>query len=70
MGGVTDWVRRALGELGLDAPDKDVKAYIAREAPDVPQGQISLALRKLRGRGVSSRRKPDSGAPSQRHPKT
>jgi hypothetical protein len=49
MGGVTRWVRIALAELGQDAPDADIKAYIREKAPDVPQSQIGLALRKLRG---------------------
>ncbi len=55
MGDVTAWVRKALADLGQGASDKDVKAYIAREAPTVPQGHISLALRRLRG-GASALR--------------
>jgi hypothetical protein len=52
MGGATAWVRRALGELGADATDVAVKAYIRKKEPTVPESQIGLALRKLRGRVV------------------
>jgi hypothetical protein len=61
MAGVTDWVRRALAELGPDAPDAEVKAYIRENAPDVPETQVSLALRKLRGEVVPSRKKHPRG---------
>jgi hypothetical protein len=54
MGGVADWVRRALAELGPNAPDRDVKAYISKHAPTVPQGHISLALRKIRGKTIAA----------------
>ena len=54
MAGATDWVRRALAELGPDAPDKEVKAYIRGKAPSVPESQVSLALRKLRGKVISA----------------
>ena len=56
MGGTTDWVRRALAHLGADAPDKDVKAYIASQDRTVPVAQISLALRKIRGKTISASR--------------
>jgi hypothetical protein len=48
MGNTTGWVRRALADLGPNASDKDVEAYIRDKAPEVPQGQISLALCKIR----------------------
>ena len=50
MAGATEWVRRALAELGSDASDQAVKAYIQEKDPSVPENYISLALRKLRGR--------------------
>ena len=50
MGSTTELVRRALADLGSDAPDQDVKAYIRGKDPSVPEGQVSLALRKLRGK--------------------
>ena len=53
----TDWVRRALAELGPDAPDTEVKAYIRGKAPSMPESYISLALRKLRGKAVPAVRK-------------
>jgi hypothetical protein len=49
MASVTDWVRRALAALGQGAPDAEVKAYIRKNAPTVPQSQVSLALRRIRG---------------------
>jgi|GEM_PF-5383420 len=57
MAGATDWVRRALAELGPDAPDTEVKAYIRGKDPSVPESYISLALRKLRGKVVPAVRK-------------
>jgi len=57
MAGPTDWVRRALAELGADAPDTDVKAFIRGKDPSIPEGYISLALRKLRGKAVPAVRK-------------
>jgi hypothetical protein len=57
MGSTTEWVRRALGELGTDAPDQEIKAYIRGKAPSVPEGQVSLALRRLRGQVVPARTK-------------
>jgi hypothetical protein len=60
MGGATACVRQALRELGVDAPDVDVKAYIRKNDPTVPESQISLALRKLRGRVVPVTRRNSS----------
>jgi len=57
MGGVTEWVRQALAELGPHAPDAEVKAYIRARAPGLPDGHIGLALRKLRGRTVPARKR-------------
>lgn len=57
MGGVTDWVRRALTELGAEAPDAEVKSYIRGKAPTVPESQVALALRKLRGKVIPARSK-------------
>jgi hypothetical protein len=48
MGGVTDYVREALDVLGPDASASQVKRWIQRKHPNAPQGQISLALHKLR----------------------
>ncbi len=58
MSGATDWVRKALAQLGSDAPDTEVKAYIRENAPTVPEGHVSLALRKLRGKVVPARKRP------------
>lgn len=60
MSGTTAWVRRALQELGSDAPDVVVKAYIREKAPSVPESQVGPALRKLRGRVVPAREKESS----------
>jgi hypothetical protein len=49
MGGVTSWVRKALQELGPGAPDAVVKTYIREREPSVPESQIGLALRTIRG---------------------
>jgi hypothetical protein len=57
MGSATEWVRRALAELGSDAPDQEIKAFIREKAPGVPSGHVSLALRKLRGKVVPARKK-------------
>ena len=57
MAGTTDWVRRALAELGPDAPDTEVKAYIRGKDPAVPEGHISLALRRLRGSVIPAGKK-------------
>ena len=48
MPGVTEWVRRALTELGQDATLEAVTSYIQERDPRVPRSYISLALRKLR----------------------
>lgn len=52
MGGATTWVRQALRELGEDASDVAVKAYVREKEPTVPESHIGLALRKLRGNVV------------------
>lgn len=52
MGSATEWVRRALVELGSEAPDQAVKSYIRERDPNVPEGQVALALRKLRGQVI------------------
>jgi hypothetical protein len=57
MGSATEWVRRALAELGPDAPDQEVKAYIRGKDSSVPEGHVSLALRKLRGKMIPTGRK-------------
>ena len=56
MGSTTEWVRRALDELGWDATDQEVKAYLREKG--VPPGHIGLALKKLRARGIPSGRQP------------
>jgi hypothetical protein len=55
--GVTAWVRRALAELGPEAPDQEVRAFIRDRDPMVPLGHVSLALRKLRGQVRTSLQK-------------
>lgn len=62
MGNTTVWVRQALQQLGADAPVAAVKAYIREKAPCVPEGQIGLALKKVRG-SVVPRRKNDTTSP-------
>ena len=62
--GVTAWVRRALAELGPEAPDQEVRAYIRERDATVPLGHVSLALRKLRGQVRPSLQK-ESGSASQ-----
>lgn len=57
MAGTTAWVRQALEELGADAPDVEIKAYIREMAPSVPESQIGPALRKIRGKVVPAREK-------------
>lgn len=57
MGSTTEWVRRALAELGPDVPDQKVKAFIRGKDPTVPEGHISLALRKLRRKAISTERR-------------
>jgi hypothetical protein len=65
MAGATDWVRRALAELGPDAPDAEIRAYIREKDPTVPGNYISLALRKLRGKVIpvegNQPRTPENG---------
>ena len=63
MTGATDWVRRALAELGPDAPDTEVKAYIRAQEPTVPERYVSLALRKIRGKVVRAVRKESRTGP-------
>jgi hypothetical protein len=46
-----------LEELGADAPDVAIKAYLQEKAPSVPQSQIGLALRKIRGRATAATKK-------------
>lgn len=54
MGNTTAIVRMALSALGADAADKEIKAYIRQHHPEIPLGQISLALRKIQaGRSPS-----------------
>lgn len=48
MGSVATVVNMALSVLGSEARDEEVKAYIRDHYPEVPQGQIGLALRKIR----------------------
>ena len=57
MAGATDWVRRGLAELGPDAPDTEVKAYVRGKDSSIPESHISLALRKLRGKTVPAAKK-------------
>jgi hypothetical protein len=64
--GVTAWVRRALAELGPETPDQEVRAYIREKDPTVPLGQVSLALRKVRGHvRPPLRKKPEPHSESQ-----
>jgi hypothetical protein len=56
MGSATVWVRQALAELGPDTPDQKVKAYVRLQDPTVPESHISLALRRLRGKVIPTRR--------------
>ena len=70
MAGVTDWVRRALAELGSDASVKAVTEYVLGKDASVPKGYISLAMRNLNRRELSaaekrSRRKRPHVNPSQ-----
>jgi hypothetical protein len=61
MSGVTEWVRRALSDLGPKAPDQAVKAYIRERDPTGPPGHVSLALRELRGKVRPSTKKAGAG---------
>jgi hypothetical protein len=64
--GVTAWVRRALAELGPEAPDQEIREYTSERDPTVPLGHVSLALRKLRGPvRPSLRKKPTSASHAQ-----
>lgn len=70
MAGVTDWVQRALAELGPDATVKALTEYVLEKDPSVPQRYISLAMRNLKRRGLSavgkrSRNKQPHANPSQ-----
>lgn len=58
--GVTDWVRKALAELGPDASLKQVGDYILERDATVPRSHISLALRNLKKRGTSFEREKPS----------
>jgi|HubBroStandDraft_5_1064220.scaffolds.fasta_scaffold177600_3 hypothetical protein len=58
MRGVTEAVREALAELGLEVPDAEVKAFVRLHEPTIPESQVGLALRKLRGRTISARSRP------------
>jgi hypothetical protein len=62
-GGTTSWVRQALQELGRDASEVAVKTYIREKEPTVPESQIGLALRKLRGNVVPTKFKNKSPKP-------
>jgi len=56
--GVTDWVRRALAELGADASVKQISDYILVRDTTVPRNQIPLAVRKLKQRTVVPEKEP------------
>ena len=56
MAGATDWVRRALAEMGPDATVKEVTDFIVAKDQTVPRGDIPLALRKLRKRAFYGKR--------------
>jgi len=60
MGNTTAWVKQALQELGSDASDQAVKNYIYEKDSSVPEGHVSLALRKLRRKIISRTRKQAS----------
>lgn len=57
MGSATEWVRRALAELGPDAPAQTIKAFIRERDWTIPEGHISLALRKVREKAISTERR-------------
>ena len=57
MPGVTDWVRRALAELGPSATAKEISDFILRQDPTVPKSYISLALRNLKKRELAGDKK-------------
>lgn len=56
MAGTTESVRRALAELGPDAPDAEVKAYMRDKCPGIPESYVAMTLRKLRGRVIPARK--------------
>ncbi len=58
MGGVTGFVKAAMESLGEGATDQDVKDFIRKNHPQVPQGHIGLALRKLRSK-LATTQMPD-----------
>jgi hypothetical protein len=62
MGSTTKWVRRALAELGSNASDQEVKNYIREEDPSIPEGHVSLALRKLRGKVIPATKNQESAS--------
>jgi hypothetical protein len=57
MGNTTDWVRRALAELGPDATVREVTDFILRQDPTVPKSYISLTMRNLKKRGLAADKK-------------
>jgi hypothetical protein len=63
--GVTDWVRKALAELGPDASLKQVGDYILSRDATVPQSHISLALRNLKKKPRSSEKTKPKRRPAQ-----
>ncbi len=62
MGNTTPWVKQALEELGSDASDQVVKNYIYEKDSSVPEGHVSFALRKLRGKIISRTKKQASAS--------
>jgi hypothetical protein len=60
MPGVTEWVRRALAELGPEAPDQAVKAYIGERDSTVPLGQCLASLTQATREGASLPKKTGS----------
>ena len=60
MAGTTEAVRGALKELGFGASDKEVRAFLRKNRPDVPPTQISLTLRRLRGQMDSDHKEQSS----------
>jgi len=57
MPGVTDWVRRALAELGTNATIREVTDFILSQDPTVPKSYISLAMRNLKRRELCAAKK-------------
>jgi hypothetical protein len=55
MANTTEMVRKAIHELGADATDKQIRAYLKTNAPEVPQSQLGLVLRRLRESGERSK---------------